>query len=191
MGSQSRERMVASAASLIGARGVEATSFSEVLSDSRAPRGSIYHHFPGGKRQLVGEALRRTTEQVLAYQKGCRATTAFGVLEHFVGLFREALTAARCTAGCPVAGVVLDSYAEEGTLREIVRRSFRSWVSLLTRQLVALRVPRRRARALALTTLAAVEGGLILCRAEGSVEPLDVVVRQLRVLASSSRPSGS
>jgi TetR/AcrR family transcriptional regulator, lmrAB and yxaGH operons repressor len=182
--------MVASAASLIGSRGVIATSFSEVLTDSRAPRGSIYHHFPAGKRQLVAEALRRTTEQVLAYQRTRTADTASGVLEHFVAMFRQALTSSHCRAGCPVAGVVLDSYADEGTLLEIVRQAFRSWVSLLTAQLIAAGIPRRRARALSVTTLAAVEGGLILCRAEGDVEPLNVVARQLRWLASSSKPEG-
>jgi TetR/AcrR family transcriptional repressor of lmrAB and yxaGH operons len=187
MTSKSRDRMVASAASLIGSRGVKAASFREVLADSRAPRGSIYHHFPAGKRQLVGEALRRTTGQVLDYQRSCVADSASGVLEHFVDLFRQSLTSSDCRAGCPVAGVVLDSYAEEGTLREIVRQSFRSWVSLLTEQFVAARVPRRRARALALTTLAAVEGGLILCRAEGSVEPLNTIVQQLLPLASRTR----
>ena len=53
----SRASMVRSAASLIRTRGVNATSFSDVLADSGAPRGSIYHHFPGGKDQLVDAAI--------------------------------------------------------------------------------------------------------------------------------------
>src|SRR3954466_11711810 len=53
-----RERMIRSTALLIRERGVEATSFSDVLEHSGAPRGSIYHHFPGGKAQLVEEATR-------------------------------------------------------------------------------------------------------------------------------------
>ena len=53
-----RQRMIVSAALLIREHGVEATSFSAVLAHSGAPRGSIYHHFPGGKAQLVEEATR-------------------------------------------------------------------------------------------------------------------------------------
>ena len=53
MNSNSRARMVRSAAALFGSRGLSATSFSDVLADSGAPRGSIYHHFPGGKKQLA------------------------------------------------------------------------------------------------------------------------------------------
>jgi TetR/AcrR family transcriptional regulator, lmrAB and yxaGH operons repressor len=184
MSKQSRERMVASAASLIGARGVRATSFTEVLKDSRAPRGSIYHHFPGGKNQLVLDALRRTSEQVLTYQRGCPARTAPGVVEHFVDLFRQSLTSSECHAGCPVAGVVIDTYANTGPLRRIARASFNAWIGLLTRQLVAVGTPRAKARSLAMTTLASVEGGLILCRAEGTVDPLNSISRQLRILAS-------
>src|SRR3954462_7228563 len=53
-----RERMIQSALVLMGEHGVEGTSFSQVIEHSGAPRGSIYHHFPGGKAQLVEEATR-------------------------------------------------------------------------------------------------------------------------------------
>jgi TetR/AcrR family transcriptional repressor of lmrAB and yxaGH operons len=188
MARNSRDRMVASAATLIGARGVTATSFTEVLKDSRAPRGSIYYHFPKGKRQLVSDALHWTTEQILAYQRTCGADTAAGVLEHFVRLFRLSLTSSECRAGCPVAGVVMDTYSARGPFREIARASFRSWISLLTEQLVAVGIPRASARSLSITTLASVEGGLILCRAEGTVAPLDLIAQQLHTLAASLEP---
>jgi TetR/AcrR family transcriptional regulator, lmrAB and yxaGH operons repressor len=184
MAKESRERMVASAASLLGTRGVTATSFTEVLKDSRAPRGSIYHHFPGGKIELVRHALQRTSDLILTYQRGCTARTAPGVVEHFVALFRGSLTSSQCQAGCPVAGVVIDTYAVRGPLRKVAQESFRAWIRLLADQLAAVGVPRAEARSLAVTTLASVEGALILCRAEGNVGPLDSVSRQLRLLAS-------
>jgi TetR/AcrR family transcriptional regulator, lmrAB and yxaGH operons repressor len=176
--------MVASAASLIGAHGASATSLSDVLAESRAPRGSIYHYFPAGKSQLVGDALRWTTEQVLTHQRACTAGTASGVLEHFAGLFRRAVVASRCRAGCPVAGVVIDTYGGDERVSKDVRSSFRSWISLLARQLRAVGVPRDQARSLAITTLASIEGAIILCRAQGSVAPLTTVVRQLRRLTA-------
>jgi AcrR family transcriptional regulator len=84
-----RTRMVRAAATLIGARGVSATSFADVLEASGAPRGSIYHHFPGGKRQLVAEAVDWTSEQVQGHQRACDATAPTGVIEHFVDLRRS------------------------------------------------------------------------------------------------------
>ena len=49
--------MVDSAIILLAARGLDGTSFTEVLSASGAPRGSIYHHFPGGKDELIAAAI--------------------------------------------------------------------------------------------------------------------------------------
>jgi len=46
-----RARMVAGAARLLAEKGMEGTSFAEVLAATGAPRGSTYHHFPGGKTE--------------------------------------------------------------------------------------------------------------------------------------------
>ena len=77
MENESRANMVRSAASLISEHGVNATSFSDVLADSGAPRGSIYHHFPDGKKQLTEEAMTLTSERVLAYLRAGTGTTSF------------------------------------------------------------------------------------------------------------------
>jgi TetR/AcrR family transcriptional regulator, lmrAB and yxaGH operons repressor len=67
----------------------------------------------------------------------------------------------------------------------MVRSTFRAWVDLLTEQLIAVGVP--PVRAIALTTVAGMEGALILCRAEGNVEPLEVVAAELMKLPSVAR----
>src|SRR2546428_9746694 len=110
----SRERMVRSAASLIRTRGVNATSFSEVLADSGAPRGSIYHHFPNGKEQLAADAIRWTSERVLAHQRACRATTPAGVLDCFIDMWRQVVLASGGAAGCVVAGGAIGTVAAAG-----------------------------------------------------------------------------
>jgi TetR/AcrR family transcriptional repressor of lmrAB and yxaGH operons len=48
-------------------RGVAGMSFTEVLDSSGAARGAIYHHFPGGKAQLVTEAAARNGQDVRAH----------------------------------------------------------------------------------------------------------------------------
>ena len=188
MTSDSRERMVATAAVLFGAQGIDATSFSEILAASGAPRGSIYYHFPKGKRQLVEDALRWTTEQLLRYQRDGPLRTPEEVLDRFVMFFRRSVVVSRCRAGCPVAAVAASHYGGNDSLAPLVRSTFRSWIALLRRQLGEVGVASDRARALATTTLAAIEGALILCRAEGSVAPLDAVRRQVRALVRT--PTG-
>ncbi|TME29224.1 MAG: TetR/AcrR family transcriptional regulator [Chloroflexi bacterium] len=190
MTTESRASMVRSAASLIQRRGVTATSFSEVLADSGAPRGSIYHHFPQGKEQLAEDAIRWTSERVLAHQRACRATTASGVLSCFIDMWRQVVVASKGAAGCVVAGVAIDTVAEAPGLIDVVRATFRSWSALLTEQLMAVGVPARRASAIAVSTVASMEGALILCRAEGTSEPLETVAAELmRLLPGQDKPT--
>jgi len=189
MTSDSRASMVRSAASLIRSRGLSATSFSDVLAASGAPRGSIYHHFPRGKEQLAGDAIRWTSERVVAHQRACRATTAAGVLRCFIDMWRQVVLTSNGTEGCVVAGTAIDTVAGERGLIDVVRATFGSWVDLLTEQLEAVGVPTRRASRVAVATLAGMEGALILCRAEGSTGPLETVAAELLRLLPPEAPA--
>jgi TetR/AcrR family transcriptional repressor of lmrAB and yxaGH operons len=184
MASDSRTNMVRSAASLMSARGVASTSFSDVLADSGAPRGSIYHHFPEGKQQLAEDAIRYTSERVIGYLRAGTETTPAAVLDHFVGLWRQVVVASNGAAGCVVAGVAVDSSPGDTALMAAVRETFRAWIEVLADQLAAAGLDAARARAVATVALAGMEGALILCRAEGGTGPLDIVGAELAALLS-------
>ncbi len=181
----SRERMIQSAAALIAARGLSATSFSDVLEASGAPRGSIYHHFPEGKTQLAEDAIRWTSERVLAHLRAGTERTPGAVLGRFVDMWRRVVLASNGASGCSVAGVAIDESVGDGPLMDVVRAIFRSWVDMLARQLEATGVPPDRADAIAIATLAGMEGALILCRAEGGTAPLDAVASELARLLTA------
>src|SRR2546423_4410975 len=107
--SSSKERMVISAMLLMGEHGVDATSFSQVLEHSGAPRGSIYHHFPGGKAQLIEEATRSGGELInsgltAALEKEDPIAAVDGVAE----FWRVALRDNEFAVGCPVVAATVD-----------------------------------------------------------------------------------
>jgi hypothetical protein len=103
-------------------------------------------------------------------------------------MWRQTVLASAGTAGCVVAGVAIDTAAGEEGLILVVRAAFRSWADLLTDQLQAVGVPAERAPAIALAALAAMEGALILCRAEGNVRPLEMTAAELhRLLPAAAR----
>lgn len=89
-----------------------------------------------------------------------------------------------------VAGVAIDTLADDAELMGVVRSSFRAWMALLAEQLETTGLAARRARAIAVAALAGMEGALILCRAEGNVEPLDAVAEELLRLLPADRPFG-
>ena len=182
--------MVCSAAALFGSRGLSATSFSDVLADSGAPRGSIYHHFPGGKKQLAQDAISWTSEQVRTHLRACPADTAPGVLAWFIDLWRQSVQVSGGSAGCPVAGVAIDTAAADDLIGA-ARAAFSEWAALLASQLQTAGVPARRAGPIATTALAAMEGALILCRAERGSEPLETTAQELmRLLPSQALSAG-
>ncbi len=185
MSSSSRASMICAAATLFGSRGLSGTSFSDVLADSGAPRGSIYHHFPGGKKQLARDAIAWTSEQVLAHLRACPAGTAPGVLAWFIDLWRQSVVASGGSSGCPVAGVAIDTGTTTDDLIEAAQAAFSSWTDLLAAELQEAGVPAHRAGPIATVTLAAMEGALILCRADRSSQPLEVTAQELMNLLPS------
>ncbi len=173
-----RERMVVSAALLIRERGAHATAISDVLEHSGAPRGSAYHYFPGGRTQLLCEALDYAGEHVAAIIDG--AEGGLQLLDTLVDAYRQQLLATDFRAGCPVAAVSV----EAGNERVIERAAavFDRWSDLIGQRFIADGIPRERAGELAVLATTAMEGAILLARVRRDLTPLDVVHRQLRDL---------
>jgi hypothetical protein len=124
---------------------------------------------------------------VLAYLQAGTKRTPADVLARFIGMWRRLVLASDGASGCSVAGFAIDSATGEGPLMEVVRTILRRWVDLLAWQLETTGVPTSRAGAIALATLAGRKDALILCRAEGGPEPLDVLGAELvRLLPPAS-----
>jgi TetR/AcrR family transcriptional repressor of lmrAB and yxaGH operons len=187
MPNDSRASMVRGAASLISSRGLNATAFSDVLAESGAPRGSIYHHFPGGKRQLAEDVMRLTSELVLGHQRACPGESAREILEWFIDLWRRSVVNSAGAYGCAIAGVALDT-AGDSELLAVAQESFRSWSGLLAGQLEAAGLTPDEATRVALTVVASMEGALIVCRAEQSAEPLEIVAAAMLSLLPDVAP---
>ena len=120
----SRDRMVASAAMLIREKGLTGTSFGDVIDHSGAPRGSIYHHFPGGKTQLVEDAVRYAGEYIVGtIDRAAEDGDPVKVLRAFTAAWRRVLEDSDFRAGCPVVAVAVEAHEDESTLtRRRVRR---------------------------------------------------------------------
>src|SRR5471030_1006436 len=169
-----RERMVLAAVALLSERGLAGASFSEVIERSGAPRGSIYHHFPGGKDSLTAEAIALVGNHLAALLRKRDGATPTEVVHRFVDAWRGVLTRSDCQAGCAVVAVA-NEQLEQSKLRAQAAAVFVSWERELEESLHAAGMLRAKARSAASLILAAVEGALILCRARCEIVPLDSV----------------
>ena len=204
-----RERMVRSAVALLARDGLQATGMRDVADHAQAPRGSIQHHFPGGKEQLTMEALAWIGGSVRAKlddaligdfeaedshllpdtESGGDRGSAPGllVLDRFVGMWRDGLIQMQVTSGCSVAAVVQDS--DSPALLAQAAAVFASWREPFHHALRSEGLGEDRARALATTVIAALEGAVILSRAQRDIVPLEQTAAVLReVLLSATRP---
>ena len=89
--SDARRKMIESAAVLLAIRGLQGTAFAEVLERSGAPRGSIYHHFPEGKDQLVDAAIELAGERPLRVLDAVEGAPPTEVTRYFLELWRQVL----------------------------------------------------------------------------------------------------
>lgn len=187
-----RERMVASAALLIRERGAQSTAIADVLAASGAPRGSAYHYFPGGRTQLVCEAVDFAANYIAG--KIREVSGGVEMLDHLVGHYRKHLIATEFRAGCPVLAVAIEADPDnpERTAPMIDRAAaaFSSWNSLIGERLAGEGIGTSRAEELAVLITASLEGALVLAQAARSVDPLDVVHRQLRNLLLAEQSEG-
>lgn len=183
MASDSRERMVLSAVQLFREHGYSGTGFRDVIAHSGAPRGSIYHHFPGGKAQLGQEAARAWGRLI---QDGMSALAADAdvvtMLHIFLGLWRQMLSDTEFRAGCPIVAVAVEVHDEAPELTDTVSEVFTEWRETLATTLRAEGVSATRAASLSTLMIAAVEGAVVLCQADRSTQPLDEVGAELEVL---------
>jgi len=178
-----RTKMVKGAAGLLATKGVEGTSFAEVLAATDAPRGSIYHHFPGGKAELVHAALDLVSTRALAVMESRRGSSAAEIVKQFLDLWRQLLDESELSAGCAVVAVTVAGSDDD--LLEHAGAIFREWTAHLAGLLVAGGLAETSAQPLAVMIIAATEGVVALCRAERSREPFDVVEKALIQLVSS------
>jgi AcrR family transcriptional regulator len=165
-------------------RGMHATSIREVARHSGAPLGSTYHYFPGGKDQLVTEAVRYAGDTVTrALAERLTAGPVEG-LRSFLALWRDVVISTEHRAGCPVLAVAVQE--SDVPAVEAAAEVFRTWEALLATSLQENGVTVPRARRLAALVVAAVEGAVAVCRADRSTRALDDVAVELDALLSAA-----
>lgn len=180
-----RERMVVSAALLIRERGAHPTAIADVLEHSGAPRGSAYHYFPGGRTQLLCEAIDYAGEHVAA--RIAKAARGIDALDAMVESYRRQLILTNFRAGCPIVAVAVeagdpDKRDQATPVIDRAAAAFARWIDLTAQLFVADGIAAARADELAMLITTALEGAIVVARASRDVKPLDVVHRQLRAL---------
>ncbi|MEV4229310.1 TetR/AcrR family transcriptional regulator [Streptomyces bobili] len=182
--------MVFSAAQLIRRDGVAATGMREVAAHAGAPRGSLQHYFPGGKEQLVNEAVawagRYAGNRVARFLAALPEPTPSGLFAEMVRQWTDEYESAGFAAGCPVAAATVDCAESVESTRKAASAAFATWTAAVADALTGMGVPRERAAPLATLMIGALEGAIVIARAERDVRALTGVARELGPLLDAA-----
>jgi len=175
-----RVRMIRTAARLLRRQGYAATGWRQVVAESHTPWGSQAHHFPGGKEQLAveavtasGAAYEQLLASVFADNHPADTVTAWAIVA------AKELQATGWADGCPVATVALETAHVSENLAAACESAFTSWRTVIANSIRSRGLPAGEANSLATLVLAGIEGALLLARAARDPAPLRDVAREL------------
>jgi TetR/AcrR family transcriptional repressor of lmrAB and yxaGH operons len=169
-GTAAKSRLLDATIVLMRRGGLAGTGVNEIVAASGAPKGSVYHFFPAGKRQIAAEALALYAARVHASMDEAlsRASGPRAKVRALFKLLEQRLVDAEFGASCAVGTVTLDLDEALAGVRPAAEAALDGW-----RALFAAHFPiaeRRRRDAFAGLLLTAIEGGYVRGRAERSVD---------------------
>ena len=176
-----RDAIIRAAAALFRRNGYAATGINEIAEVSRAPKGSLYHYFPGGKDQIAEAAVRFAGAAVVATLEKLAQEhdTAAAMIRAYCKLLAGWMAKSGFRDGCPIATTLLEAAPQSAEMTAAGRDAFAGWCAVIARALVRDGFGKAEAGRLATLTVSSLEGALILARVEANARPIEEISRAL------------
>lgn len=169
-----KDNLIQSAMRLFRRQGYASSGLQQILAESGAPKGSLYHYFPGGKEALAEAAVthagRMVAEMLAALAKKHRTPEAF--LFAYCRQMAAWMEESDFRSGCPIATTLLETTPASPAITAAGERVIDGWIDVISGVLARGGGTSREARSRAQTIIAAVEGSLILARVRRSTKPI-------------------
>jgi TetR/AcrR family transcriptional repressor of lmrAB and yxaGH operons len=188
-----REQLLTATARLLESQGYFGTGLNEIVRVSGAPKGVLYYYFPEGKEQLTAEAINQSAQflaahmaQELGEEPGPAAAVA--AICRFMLRLADEVEAGDCRVGAPIAAVALETAGASERLAAACRDAYQALQEVVARRLEAGGWPAQQAASLATFVIAAIEGGIVLSRAQRNAAPLRASVEPMCALLKATAP---
>src|SRR3954468_21943495 len=180
-----RDRLIDSARFLFWERGYAGTSMAELLAHAEVNSGSFYHFFDSKEALLraVLEGYLRLLRPMVVDPAFARVQEPVERIFAILAGYRERILQTQCTYGCPLGRLALEIDPENRPAHDLIAQNFAGWIAAVRECIEGARdqLPHgTEPEALATYVLAVMEGGVMISRSSGSVEPFDRAVSQLR-----------
>lgn len=188
-GERTRTRIVAESARLIHQRGVAATTLEDVKAAADVSGSQLYHYFPD-KGDLVQAVIDYQADTIVNNQRQADLGSVGG-LRAWRDMLIETARTAKARGGCPLGSLGGQLAESDPEARALIAAGFDRWSRAISDGLRALSAA-GQLRAdidpddLAVTLLAAMQGGLLLSQVQRSTRPLERAIDTVLGLASGS-----
>ncbi len=176
-----RSRLIRAMLHALATRGYHGVGVNDVLAVAGAPKGVLYHHFPGGKAALAEAAIVEAA--LITSARVERLTQPPATLPDAIGKWLEYeikhLTDSDFELGCPFATIALETTADDVALRAAIARAFALVRAALERAITA-HAPTADTQALSALIVATYEGSLMQARVAHDAAPLHAASRALQ-----------
>ncbi len=186
-----KERLLRAAVQLFQRQGFAATGLSEILERARAPKGSLYHHFPGGKEALAVAGIIWLRAEVRAYLEEGLAQDRSGKAL-VLGMARRAglgLTAREGMRGSLLSVLVQEAVPTSDAITEAVRTTMATWTEHLAMAFRRDGADARAAMDMAQMAFVLIEGAMVMARLSGRPDDVEALVAQGWGLYPAAEPS--
>lgn len=187
--SDARERLIIAMTDALQRRGLHGSGLTELLAAAGAPKGVLYHHFPGGKTELAVAAVEATVARLcVTLDERMASGDPAAALMAWVNGAQKRLAASGYEKGCPLATIALETTQDDVEIRAALGKGFAEIRTRIALALARAGYEARSAASLAALMVAAYEGGLLQARAAGTPEPMNLVSEALLSLLTLHRP---
>lgn len=185
-----KTRLIAAMIDALQRRGLHGSGLTALLAAAQAPKGVLYHHFPGGKTELAVAAVDAVVERLCAtlQERMDSANDPAAALMAWINSAQKRLAASGYERGCPLATIALESTEQDVAIRAALGIGFARIRVIIAAGLLEAGYETRSANSLAALIVAAYEGGLLQARAAGTPEPMTLVGDALHCLLTMHQP---
>ena len=182
-----RDRLIAAMTDALRRRGLHGIGLTELLAQAGAPKGVLYHHFPGGKTELAVAAIDDVVARMLRGLDTLLDSNPDPIeaTRRWMAGATARLDDSGFESGCPLATVALETTPDDAVLREALARAFATLRERIAQALERHGEPRAQAQGIAALIVATYEGGLLQARVAQSSEPIAQATQTLLSLLAS------
>ncbi len=179
-----RTRILRAALRLFRRQGYHGVGINDILAEAQAPKGSMYHHFPGGKEEVAAAVVGLITSSLLALIDTQDAALPPQQLVARVGtLLGENVVRTRHEL-CALFAAFVAEKSSSPRLGLAVAEAYAGIAKSLERRLISAGFTPAQARDRALLVVMLLEGGSLLAASRDDMAPFTLAVKQAAALCS-------